>query len=199
MSYDLANDGEQPEGPKLPGLSAVALRKIRNGSIVGVGLLFTFLILWWIRTVYTDLLWYGELGYRDVFNKILVMKVWLFIGGTTVASAALIINFYFTFRFSYGPSTLPVNEETMRLLRAILLAAIVVTVLTAAPVFGSAAAGRWEVFLLFFNKVTFGVSDAEFGRDVSFFIVTLQMLNFIQSWIMGLLICLLYTSPSPRD
>ena len=93
MSYDLANDGEQPEGPKLPGLSAVALRKIRNGSIVGVGLLFTFLILWWIRTVYTDLLWYGELGYRDVFNKILVMKVWLFIGGSTVASAALIINF----------------------------------------------------------------------------------------------------------
>ena len=194
MSYDLANDGEQPEGPKLPGLSAVALRKIRNGSIIGVGLLFTFLILWWIRTVYTDLLWYGELGYRDVFTKILVIKVWLFIGGTIVTAAALVINFYFTFRFSHGVSTLPVSEETMRLLRAILLAATVVTVLTAAPVFGSATAGRWEVFLLFFNKVSFGVSDAEFGRDLSFFIVTLKMLSFIQSWIMGLLIVSLVMS-----
>ena len=69
-----------------------------------------------------------------------------------------------------------------------MVAAVVITVLTAAPVFGSAAAGRWEVFLLFLNKVSFGVPDAEFGQDLSFFIVTLRMLNFIQSWIMGILI-----------
>jgi len=64
----------------------------------------------------------------------------------------------------------------------------VITVLTAAPVFGSAAAGRWEVFLLFLNKVSFGVSDAEFGQDLSFFIVTVRMLNFVQAWVMGTLI-----------
>ena len=151
MSYDLPNDAEQPDGPNLPGVSAVVLRRVRNGCIIAVGLLFTFLILWWLRTVYTDLLWYGELGYRDVFTKILVMKIWLFIGGTTVTAAALIVNFYFTFRFSRGTSTLPVNDETMRLLRAMLVAAVVITVLTAAPVFGSAAAGRWETFLLILN------------------------------------------------
>ncbi|MQG62826.1 MAG: UPF0182 family protein, partial [SAR202 cluster bacterium] len=83
---------------------------------------------------------------------------------------------------------LPVTEETMRLLRALLVAAVVITVLTAAPVFGSAAAGRWEVFLLFLNKVSFGVSDAEFGQDLSFFIVTVRMLNFVQVWVMGILI-----------
>ncbi len=188
MSHDLTNDAEQPDGPSLPGVSAVVLRRVRNGCIIAVGLLFTFLILWWLRTVYTDLLWYGELGYRDVFTKILVMKIWLFIGGTTVTAAALIVNFYFTFRFSRGPSTLPVNEETMRLLRAMLVAAVVITVLTAAPVFGSAAAGRWETFLLFLNKVSFGMSDAEFGQDLSFFIVTMRMLNFIQNWVMGILI-----------
>jgi len=188
MSYDLPNDAEQPDGPNLPGVSAVVLRRVRNGCIIAVGLLFTFLILWWLRTVYTDLLWYGELGYRDVFTKILVMKIWLFIGGTTVTAAALIVNFYFTFRFSRGPSTLPVNDETMRLLRAMLVAAVVITVLTAAPVFGSAAAGRWETFLLFLNKVSFGMSDAEFGQDLSFFIVTMRMLNFIQNWVMGILI-----------
>ncbi len=188
MSYDLTNDAEQPDGPNLPGVSPVVLRRVRNGCIIAVGLLFTFLVLWWLRTVYTDLLWYGELGYRDVFTKILVMKIWLFIGGTIVTAAVLSVNFYFTFRFSRGPSTLPVNEETMRLLRAMLVGAVVITVLTAAPVFGSAAAGRWEVFLLFLNKVSFGISDAEFGQDLSFFIVTLRMLNFIQNWVMGILI-----------
>ena len=188
MSFDLTNDSDEPEGPNLPGISEVVLQRVRKGCIIAVGLLFAFLILWWLRTVYTDLLWYGELGYRDVFTKILVMKLWLFIGGTLMTAAALIANFYYTFRFSRGPSTLPVTDETMRLLRALLVAAVVITALTAAPVFGSAAAARWEVFLLFLNKVSFGVPDAEFGQDLSFFIVTLRMLNFIQSWIMGILI-----------
>jgi uncharacterized membrane protein (UPF0182 family) len=188
MSYDLTNDTDDPEGPNLPGVSEIVLRRVRNGCITAVGLLFAFLILWWLRTVYTDLLWYGELGYRDVLTKILVMRIWLFIGGTVVTATALVVNFYFTFRFSRGPSTLPVSDETMRLLRALLVAAVVITVLTAAPVFGSAASGRWEIFLLFLNKVSFGVADAEFGQDLSFFIVTLRMLNFIQSWIMGILI-----------
>ena len=188
MSFDLTNDSDEPESPNLPGVSAVALRRVRNGCITAVSLLFAFLVLWWLRTVYTDLLWYDELGYQGVFTKILVTKIWLFVGGTAVTAAALIVNFYFTFRFSRGPSTLPVTEETMRLLRALLVAAVVITVLTAAPVFGSAAAGRWEVFLLFLNKVSFGVSDAEFGQDLSFFIVTVRMLNFVQVWVMGILI-----------
>ena len=138
MSYDLTNDSDQPESPNLPGVSEVVLRRVRNGCITAVALLFAFLILWWLRTVYTDLLWYDGLGYQAVFTKILVMKVWLFIGGTAVTAAALIVNFYFTFRFSRGPSTLPVTDETMRLLRALLVAAVVITVLTAAPIFGSA-------------------------------------------------------------
>jgi len=188
MSFDLTNDSNEPESPNLPGVSAVVLRRVRNGCMTAVSLLFVFLVLWWLRTVYTDLLWYDELGYQGVFTKILVTKIWLFVGGTAVTAAALIVNFYFTFRFSRGPSTLPVTEETMRLLRALLVAAVVITVLTAAPVFGSAASGRWEVFLLFLNKVSFGVSDAEFGQDLSFFIVTVRMLNFVQVWVMGILI-----------
>ncbi|MDA0263620.1 MAG: UPF0182 family protein [Chloroflexi bacterium] len=188
MSHDLTNDADHPEGPALPGISAVMLRRVRKGSIIAVGLLFAFLILWWLRTVYTDLLWFGELGYRDAFTKILVLKVWLFIGGTAVTAAALLVNFYFTFRFSRGPSSLAVSDDSMRLLQALLAAAAVITVLTAAPIFGSAAEGRWDTFLLFFNKVSFGVSDAEFGNDLSFYIVTLRMLNFIQGWVMGILI-----------
>lgn len=195
MSYDITNDADQPEGPGLPGISANNLRRVRNGCIIAVGLLFAFLILWWLRTVYTDWLWYGELGHRDVFTKILTTKVWLFVGGTVVAAAALIVNFYLTFRFSRGPSTLPVPEDVMRLLQALLAAAVVITVLAAAPIFGSAADGRWETFLLFLNKVSFGVSDAEFGQDLSFFVVTLRMLQFIQGWVMGLfIVCVVMSS-----
>ena len=188
MSFELTNDAEQPEGPTLPGISAINLRRVRNGSVIAVGLIFAFLILWWLRTVYTDWLWFGELGHRDVFTKILLTKLWLFVGGMAVVATALLVNFYLTFRFSRGPSTLAVSDETMRLLRALLVAAVVITVLAAAPIFGSAAEGRWETFLLFLNKVSFGAADAEFGQDISFFVVTLRMLQFIQGWVMGVLI-----------
>ena len=122
MSYALTHDADDPDRPSLPGISEVALPRVRNICIVVVGLLFTFLILWWLRTVYTDLLWYGELGYRGVFTKILVMKIWLFTGGTIFAASVLIANFYFAFKFSRGPSTLPFSDETMRLFRALLVA-----------------------------------------------------------------------------
>ncbi len=36
MSYDLTNDADQPEGPNLPGISAINLRRVRNGSITAV-------------------------------------------------------------------------------------------------------------------------------------------------------------------
>ncbi len=93
MSFDLTNDSDESERPNLPGVSAVALRRVRNGCITVVSLLFAFLVLWWLRTVYTDLLWFDELGYQGVFNKILVMKIGLFVGGTAVTTAALIFNF----------------------------------------------------------------------------------------------------------
>ncbi|PKB70864.1 MAG: hypothetical protein BZY87_08540 [SAR202 cluster bacterium Io17-Chloro-G6] len=188
MSYELTNDAEQPEGPALPGISAINLRRVRNGSIIAVGLLFAFLILWWLRAAYTDWLWFGELGHRDVFTKILLTKLWLFVGGTAVTAGALVANFYLTFRFSRGPSTLAISEDSMRLLRGFIVAAVVITVLAAAPIFGSTAEGRWETFLLFLNKVSFGIPDAEFGQDLSFFVVTLRMLQFIQGWVMGILI-----------
>ncbi|MBM12066.1 MAG: hypothetical protein CL759_08340 [Chloroflexi bacterium] len=188
MSYDLTNDADQPEGPTLPGISEIHLQRVRNACIIAVGLLFAFLILWWLRAIYTDWLWFGEMGHREVFSKILVMKVWLFIGGTVVSAAVLIGNFYLTYRFSKGPSTLPVPEEVMRLLQALLAGAVAITVLTAAPLFGSAAEGRWETVLLFMNKASFGINDAEFGQDLSFFVVTLRLLQFVQGWVMGLLI-----------
>ena len=73
MSYDLTNDADEQEDPKLPGITDVVQRRVRIGEVTDVGLRFAFLILWWLRTDYDDLVWYGELNYRDVHTKRLVM------------------------------------------------------------------------------------------------------------------------------
>jgi len=144
--------------------------------------------------VCTDWLWFDSLGFRSVYTKILVLKLWLFLVGTLVSGAVLLGNFYLANRFSRGPSTLAVNHGSMRLLWALTAAGVAITVISAAPIFGSVAQGRWETFLVLFNKVSFGVTDAEFGQEVSFFVVTLRMLQFIQGWVMSLLITCVVTS-----
>ena len=188
MSYDLTNDAERVPGQSLPGISAVHLRLVRKWSLVLIILLFLFLVLWWARTVYTDLLWFDQLGFRSVYSKILLMKIWLFVGGTLVSGTALGLTLYLAYRFSLGPSTLALSTDTFRLLGALLIAGAVLIVLIAGPIFGSQAAARWETILLFFNRISFGSTDPQFGLDLSFYVVTLRLLHFVQGWFMGLMI-----------
>lgn len=188
MSYDLTNDAEQVPGPSLPGISAVHLRLVRKWSLVLGIILFLFLVLWWARTVYTDLLWFDQLGFRGVYSKILLIKVGLFAGGTLVSAAALCLTLYVSYRFSFGPSTLTFSADTFRLLGALLIAGAILIVLITGPIFGSQAADRWETILLFFNRINFGSTDPQFGLDLSFYVVTLRLLHFVQGWFMGLMI-----------
>ena len=61
MSYNLSNDAEQPPAPNPPGISASNLRLFKRAGAVLAVLGFVFLILWWARAVYTDLLWFDHL------------------------------------------------------------------------------------------------------------------------------------------
>ena len=92
MSYNLSNDAEPPPAPNPPGISESNLRLFqRAGSVLAV-IVLVFLILWWARAVYTDWLWYGHLGYRDVFTKILLLKVWLFLAGALISGFATVFS-----------------------------------------------------------------------------------------------------------
>ena len=194
MSYDLTDDAERVPGQTLPGISAIHLRRVRKWSLVVITLLFLFLALWWARTVYTDLLWFDQLGFRSVYSKILLIKIWLFVGGTLVAATALSLSLYLAFRFSLGQSTRDLSANTFRLLGASLTAGALLIVLVASPIFGSQAASRWETILLFFNRINFGSTDPQFGFDLSFYVVTLRLLHFVQGWAMGLMITVIVAS-----
>ena len=194
MSYSLSSDAEPPPGTISPGISAANLVRVRNGSLALLVALLLFLVLWWARSVYTDWLWFDHLGYLSVFTKILILKTWLFLAGTLVAGVAIGLNLYLAMRYSMGASTLDMPRDTFRLAWASIVATAAVTVLIAAPVLGSAASGRWETLLLYFNKLSFGATDAQFGLDTSFYVVTLGLLNFIQAWTLALVITLILTS-----
>ncbi len=188
MSYDLTNDAENPSGQRVPGISPNNLRRVRRVSLGLTALVMVILVLWWVRSSYTDWLWFDQLGLGSVFTKILFLKAWLFIGGSLVAGGTICLNLFLTVRYSQGQSTRNLRGDTSRLIWASIIGGAGLAVLIGSPIFGAVAAGRWETFLLYFNKVSFGVPDPQFGLDVSFYVVTLRMLHFIQGWFMGLLI-----------
>ena len=191
MSYSLSNDAELPPAPKLPGISTETLRRLRRLLPPLTALVALAAALWWTRSVYTDLLWFENLGYTSVYTKLLLFKTSLFVGGAAVAGIAFTLNVHLAWSISQGPSTLGFPENFLRLMRVSALLSAGLSALIGGIVFGVVASGRWETFLLVFNRLTFGRPDPLFGLDASFYVVTLRLFHFLQGWLLGLAVTMI--------
>ena len=157
---------------------------IRLAALAG-GIIVLLLLLNWFRNIYTNFLWFGNLGYSDVFRTILLTRVWLFLLGAGIFSAFAGINVFLTYRFGKPPAVAPLPDETLRLLRPATLIGASLVVLLAALIFGASAAGRWETILGFLNATTFGIVDPQFGRDIEFYVFKLPIFHLVQGWMLG--------------
>ena len=185
-------DGSPPWGDR----EALEIRErsvklIARVAVAIVSLILIVVLLSVVKGIYTDLLWFGSLDFRSVYTKILWTRVWLFFVGTIVAAILLAANLYLAFRFSRGESILAVPLEVYRLARSGVIAGTVVVALVMSVVFGFVAQGRWETFLVYFNRVPFGIEDPQFHKDMSFHVAVMPMFHFIQGWFMGLVIAIL--------
>ena len=188
----LTSNGDNP--PQWGDGGEARARNVRLIVRVGLGIIAFILVVVALsvaKGVYTDWLWFDGLGYLDVYRKILGMRIWLFFGGTLVVAMFLLANLYIVYRFCWGDSILPVPPELLRLARLGIIFGVALTVFIMSVVFGSVAQGRWETFLVYFNRVPFGVEDPQFHKDMSFHVAVMPMLHFIQGWFMGVVIAIL--------
>ncbi|MDA1219686.1 MAG: UPF0182 family protein [Chloroflexi bacterium] len=190
----MTNDADGTPKPPLPGISARDLRRVQKWSLPILGVPLLFLILWWAVDFYTNWLWFNQLGFTSVLTKITLFKSGLFIIGSAVAAIVLAFNFGLVLKFSRGQSVLSIAPDAMRLLVALIVTGVILTVLITSPIFGSMAEQRWEAFLLLFNRENFNIVDPAFGQDLSFYIIVLPVLNFIQGWLLGLILTAIVAS-----
>ena len=184
-------DGEGPT--RWSDAAEARARHIRILTRLAAGLLALVLVivaLSYAKGVYTDWLWFESLGFLSVFTKILVMRIWLFFGGAIVIGGLLVANLYVAYRFSRGESLLPLAPDMYRLARLGIIGGVILTVFIMSVVFGAVAQGRWETFLLYFNRVPFGVEDPQFHKDMSFHVAVMPLLHFVQGWFMGAVIAI---------
>lgn len=138
--------------------------------------------------VYTDFLWFDQLGYSEVFWREKLAKLLIFLAAFLVMGAGV----YFSIRTAYKarPVYAPdsqrddnLNHYQMQLepvRRVVMIGVPAVFGLFA----GTAAMAQWDKVLLFIFRVPFGKTDPQFGMDISFYTNTLPFLGFL----VGLLI-----------
>ena len=182
---------EQQPGNVRP-LKPKKKRKRRLWLRIVLALVALFLILFLGRGIYlyTEWLWFGEVGYRGVFWKSLLGKLGLGFGAGAIFFVFIYGNVLLARRmsprFKVGPGSeiverVPVPDRLLRLLipLGLLLPTLVVI---------GAGSTSWLDFLKFLDRAPFGINDPVFGHDVGFYVFALPFLRTLQSYIWWTLI-----------
>jgi len=145
-----------------------------------------------VKSIYTDWLWFGSLGFASVYSTEIVTRVWLFFLGAGVFLALFVSNVALARRLAprgYEESFIP--EIDPATLRRLVTMGLIVAAIFLAIIFGSGAADQWDTVLRYSHGVAFGLTDPAFKRDVGFYTYSLPLMRFLQSWLLGLVIMIL--------
>lgn len=132
---------------------------------------------------YTDWLWFGEVDFRGVFTKVLLVRIALFFVFALVAGFVVWLAGFFTWRnrpdsLDHMDLNSPVHQYRQALdrsVRGILIGIPVIIGIFA----GFIGQGTWRTVMMFVNGESFGETDAQFGHDLGFYAFTLPMLRLI--------------------
>ena len=136
--------------------------------------------------LYTDWLWFEEVGYSQVFLSILSLRGGLFTGMLIAALVFLWANLTFAARTA-APDVvweledqlgLPGRVVIEPLLRRFLPVVLMVIAIAAAL----RASGHWETVIGYMNASAFGVNDPVFERDISFYVFVLPFWRLLHGW-----------------
>ena len=147
-----------------------------------------------MASLYADLLWYQNLGFDAVFIKILLTRLTLFIFGALIFVVLGAIAIFLALRISDGAQVLPfpnvLGETIIKVVRWLSFLGVGIF----AVIFGITASSAWEKWLLLQNSVNFNISDHVHNKDVAFYVFQLPFFEFLQNWLLGVGLVILFGS-----
>lgn len=158
------------------------------GSVVLVFLIFGGTLV----RLYTDWLWFGEVGYRSVFWTRLVARLQLGVAAGVVFFAIVYSNLFLARRFA--PPVLDRYDGNTIRLRAGRFARrgfgllILVLTLGASILAGLEASTHWLTFQAFIHATDFADADPIFQQNVGFYVFKLGFLRYIYGWLLFTLV-----------
>jgi len=153
------------------------------------GALFFFLPL--TVDFLTDWMWFGEVGYRDVYSTEITARASLAVAVFVVAATWLMVHVRVALAsISPAPVTFTTREgfsvalPTRDQLRPLVMLAVAV----AAFLLSSYASSQWMTVLTWWHQAPFGKSDPVLGHDASLYIFTLPAIALARGLVMGMVV-----------
>ena len=141
---------------------------------------------------YADWLWFKSVDFTEVWSTILLTKATVFVIAGLATSLIITSNVYIAYR--KRPLYVPLTSEADNLeryrsqiepIRRLVLVGLALVLFYFG---GSSASTLWDTWLLFRNATPFGVTDPQFGLDISFFAFKLPMYQALVGWAISTLV-----------
>lgn len=137
-------------------------------------------------TFYTDLLWFQETGFEEVFWGEIRTKALLGVVFGGAFAAVLLANLWIVQKITSPQRLFTVPDEVLARYRATLRPYVKWLVIGGSLLFGlfagSGATSQWRRWLLFENAADFGQTDLVFGKDLGFYVFRLPFHRFLFTW-----------------
>ncbi|MGH2355381.1 MAG: UPF0182 family protein, partial [Chloroflexota bacterium] len=147
------------------------------------------------KGIVVDWLWFAGLSFEGIYVRLLWTQLWLLAAGAGLAYALILPNLLLARRLAARrwtfwmnraaaeerEATAEADDENQKPPRDATPVLAGVGALFAA-LLGWWATGRWDIVLRLPHASPFGTSDPLFGRDVSFFVFTLPILQALRTW-----------------
>ena len=164
-------------------------RRGRVLIIVGVAVVVVLVIGSRLIDTYVDWLWFGEVGFRSVFATVLVTRlvqgvvVGLVIGGLLALNMTIAYRAQPVFVPAAGPDDPMARYRSAIVARrgwfGVGLPAVV------GLIAGLSVLGDWQTVQLFVHATSFGISDPQFHKDISFYVFDLPFYRKILGLLFG--------------
>ena len=160
------------------------------------GLILLFIVLSRSLSIYVSALWFGSLGYSDVYWYILKFKVILFLIFLALTAAILRGGFWLLERLFASqvrePRTIMLNNQPVQFSPARFIRPVSWGVaLIFALLSGLTMKSKWLEFANYINQSPTTLSDPIFQKSLSFYLFSLPVLDSISSWLLTLTFVLL--------
>jgi uncharacterized protein len=142
---------------------------------------------------YVDAVWFGSLGYEEVFRKALTLQ-WAVFAAFFAMTFLLLYGWFLALRRAYGSDLpddhmvviggQPLHLPVARILRLVgLVISLVIAALT-----GASSMMDWPTFALYWYspRATGGAVDPIFAMPINFYLFTLPAWQFITNWLLTL-------------
>jgi uncharacterized membrane protein (UPF0182 family) len=181
-----------------------------------VVVIFGLILVQELADVFTNYLWYRSVSRDAIWRSMMTTKIELALVFMGIFFVACWASLFVVDRIAPRALFMSPELELVRRYQATMgrhrvAVRTVVSVVVALAV-GSSATGQWQNWLLFIHGRSFSSSDAEFHKNVGFFVFRLPFLSFLVDWtqlalIILLIVCVLahylngglrFSGPSPR-